>query len=75
MLKERTLTWSWGRGVARKRLARFSLSDLALTTLGKERGKPECSLNSLWGAGLTGLILALESVPTNILSIQGDLSP
>lgn len=52
-----------GRGeVARKWLAWFSLSDLALATLGKEKGNPESSLNSLWGTGLTGLMLALGSV-------------
>lgn len=38
------------------------MSDLALATVGKEKEKPERFLNSLWGAGLTGLILALESV-------------
>lgn len=68
--------WSQGRDeVARKWLARFSLSDLALATLGKEKGKPECSLNSLWGAGLTGADACSRECSANILSIQGYLSP
>lgn len=52
-----------GQGLeATQLLASVALSDLALATLEKEKGKPELSLNSLWGAGLTGLTLARESI-------------